>query len=210
MSFLANLFSYIFHPLLMVTYMCLIIFFGIESSMFYMFTPLKLKLVIIATVFAFTFLMPVLNLLILLKLNYVSSVEIKDRKERMFPLIASSLCYFGLFYMLYDFSIWPTIKLFVLGGAISILVAAIVNYWWQISAHMIGIGGLLGVLIALCVYMQLPILVVISLAVLVSGLIGFARLFLNAHSPQQVYVGFFVGFSIQFGLFYLAHQIQIV
>ena len=74
MSFLANLFSYIFHPLLMVTYMCLIIFFGIENSMFYMFTPLKLKLVIIATVFAFTFLMPVLNLLILLKLNYVSYI----------------------------------------------------------------------------------------------------------------------------------------
>ena len=210
MSFLANFFSIVFHPLLMVTYLCVIILFGIEGSMFYMFTPLKLKLIIIAIVFAFTFLMPVLNLMILLKLNYVSSIKIHNRKERTFPLIASSLCYFGLFYMLYDFTIWPTLKLIVLGGAVSIFIAAIINYWWQVSAHMIGIGGLIGVLIALCVFMQLPILLLISISILVAGFVGFARLFLKAHSPKQVYIGFSVGVIVQLGLFYLAHQIQIV
>ncbi|MFO0322498.1 MAG: hypothetical protein ACK504_08720 [Bacteroidota bacterium] len=210
MNFLANLFSYIFHPLLMVTYLCTVVFFGIENSMFDLFTPLKLKIIILTTVFAFTFLMPVLNLLILLKLNYVSSWNVKDRKQRTFPLLASSICYFGLFYMLYQFPIWPSIKLIVLGGAISIFIAAMVNYYWQISTHMIGVGGFLGVLLAFSLFMQLPILILISIVIFMCGLIGFSRLYLKAHSSSQVYAGFFVGLILQFGLFFIAHQIQMV
>lgn len=209
MTFLANFFSYVFHPLLMVTYACLFILFGIDYSMFYIFTPLKLKLVIIVLVFVFTFLIPLLNLLILYKLNYITSFKIQERRERTLPLLATALCYVSLFYLLFDFAIWPSIKLFILGGALSISITAIINYWWQISAHMIGIGGFLGIIIALCVYMQLPILLPISGVVLASGFVGFSRLHLNAHSAAQVYVGFTIGLTLQFLLFYIAHHINI-
>jgi hypothetical protein len=206
----ANIITYLFHPLLMATYGCLIIFFCLTDTIYFVFTPLKLKLILTLTVFAFTFLLPVLNLLILYKLNYVSSLKIENRKERTFPLIMTALCYFGLFYMIYDFNIWPAIKLFVLGGGICILFAAIINMWWQISAHMIGIGGLFGVLLAICYYMQMPVLTAISIILLLAGCIGSARLFLQAHTPNQVYIGFIFGCAVQFSLFFLAQNLTFV
>ena len=206
----ANIISHLFHPLLMATYGCLIVFFGLTDTIYFIFTPFKLKLVLTFTIFSFTFLLPVLNLLILYKLGYVSSLMVEDRRERTFPLLMTSLCYFGLFYMLFDFNIWPAIKLLILGGGICILITAVINIWWKISAHMIGIGGLLGVLIAICYFMQMPILMAVCACLIIAGCIGFARLKLNAHTPAQVYVGFIFGCLVQFSLFFLAQSITFV
>ncbi len=127
MNKLANIISYFFHPLLIATYGCLIVFFGLTDTIYFIFTPLRLKLVLTFTIFAFTFLLPVLNLLILHKLGYVSSLMVENKRERIYPLFMTALCYFGLFYMIYDFNIWPAIKLFVLGGGLCIFFAAIIR-----------------------------------------------------------------------------------
>lgn len=210
MKTIAHIISYVCHPLLMATYGCLIVFFGLTNSIYFVFTPLKIKLVLVLTVFSFTFLLPALNLLILYKLNYVSSLKIENRKERTFPLIMTSLCYFGLFYMIYDFNIWPAVKLFILGGGLCILSAAIINLWWQISAHMIGVGGLFGVLFAISFFMHLPIFMAITGCLLLAGCIGFARLKLRAHTPAQVYAGFVFGCLVQFSLFFVAQNLNFV
>ena len=206
----ANIISHLFHPLLMATYGCLIVFFGLTDTIYFIFTPFKLKLILTFTIFSFTFLLPVLNLLILYKLGYVSSLMVEHRRERTFPLLMTSLCYFGLFYMIYDFNIWPAIKLFILGGGLCIFFAAIVTLLWQISAQMIGIGGLIGALFAICYFMQMPILMAICACLIIAGCIGFARLKLNAHTPAQVYVGFIFGCLVQFSLFFLAQSITFV
>lgn len=210
MKSLANIISYIFHPLLIATYACLMVFFMLRDSVYFLFTPFKLKLIITLTVFVFTVLLPMLNLLILQKLNYVTSLKIEKRSERFFPLLITSFCYLGLFYVLYDFNIWPVIKLFILGAGVCILLAAVITKWWQISTHMIGIGGMLGLLIALCYFMQMPILGFISVCIIEAGLVGFSRLYLNAHTPKQIYVGFSLGCSVQFLLYYLAQNITFV
>ncbi|MES2131930.1 MAG: hypothetical protein V4506_06225 [Bacteroidota bacterium] len=206
----ANFISYIFHPLLIATYGCLLIFFGLTGSIYYVFTPLKLKLIITVTVFAFTFLLPALNMLILYKLNYISSLKLDKRKERIFPLMMTALCYFGLFYMVYDLGIWPAVKLFILGAGICILCTAIIHVWWQISAHMVGFGGLIGALLALSYFLQMPLFAVLSLSIVVAGTIGFSRLYLNSHTPAQVYTGFIFGCLMQFSLFFLAQSITFV
>lgn len=210
MNKLASIISYFFHPLLIATYGCLIVFFGLTDTIYFIFTPLRLKLVLTLTIFAFTFLLPVLNLLILHKLGYVSSLMVENKRERIYPLFMTALCYFALFYMIYDFNIWPAIKLFVLGGGLCIFFAAIITLWWQISAHMIGVGGLIGALFAICYFMQMPILIAISICFIVAGFIGFARLHLKAHTPAQVYVGFVFGCLLQFSLFFLAQSITFV
>lgn len=217
MKILAVIISYVFHPLLMATYGCITVFFGLSHSMYDLFTPLRLKWVLVFTIFAFTFLLPVLNLFILYKLNYISSLKIENRHERTFPLLMTSLCYFGLFYMVYDFfymvydfNVWAPLKLFILGGGISILVNALINLWWKISAHMIGIGGLVGVLITISYYVQIPVFVPISVAIFMAGIIGFSRLVLQAHTPAQVYVGFMVGFTTQLSLFFLLQSLTFV
>lgn len=207
MRFIAHIISSLFHPLLMATFCCVLLFFGLTDTIYFVFTPIRIKLVLIITVFSFTFLLPLLNLLVLYKLNYVSSLYLTNRRERALPLIITAMCYFGLYYLIQDFSIWPAIKLLILGGGVSIMCAGIISIKWQISTHMIGIGGLIGVLLAICYFMQLPILLPIALLIVLAGFIGTARLQLNAHTPAQVYVGFLVGCTIQFVLFFVAQML---
>ncbi len=206
----AKIISYLFHPLLMATYGCILVFFGLTNSIYSIFTPLRVKIIITLTVFAFTFLLPVLNLLVLYRFKFISSLTLDDRRERIFPLITTALCYFGLYYMLYDFNIWPAIKIFILGAGVCILIAALIHLRWQISAHMIGIGGLVGVMIALSCFMQLQLFMALSGCLLLAGFIGFSRLFLNAHTQSQVYAGFVCGLGLQLFMFYLAQTFTLV
>ena len=190
----------------MATYGCLLVLFGLTNTIYFVFTPYKLKWVITIIVFGFTFLLPVLNLLLLYKLNYISSLKIEKQEQRTFPLLMTAMCYFGLYYMLLDFNIWPAIKLFILGAGLCILFASIINIWWKISAHMIGIGGMLGVLLSLSYYTQISILPAISMAFVIAGFIGFARLYLKSHTPNQIYVGFAFGGMVQWLLFVFAQN----
>lgn len=210
MKLLANIISYLFHPLLMATYGCLLVFFGLTNTIYFVFTPFRLKLVITIIVFGFTFLLPVLNLLLLYKLKYISSLKIEKQEQRTFPLLMTAMCYLGLYYLLLDFNIWPAIKLFIFGAGLCILTAAIINIWWKISAHMIGVGGTIGVLLAMSYYMQIPLFPVISLFLILAGFIGFARLQLQSHTPSQVYVGFIFGCLMQWSLFMLAQSFTFV
>jgi hypothetical protein len=149
MKGLALFISVIFHPLLMATYGCFLIFFGIKHTIFDYLTPLDAKWRISVIVFAFSFMFPVLNIFILYKLKRLPSITLSSRTDRTFPYIMTSVFYFGLFYLLKDVNIWNSIKLFILGGGLAILATALINLKYKISAHMVGIGGLLGVLISL-------------------------------------------------------------
>ena len=74
--------------------------------------------------------------------------------------------------------------------------ANIMTTKWKVSAHMIGIGGLIGLIISLSVLYSVSMMLYLILATMLSGLIGFARLSLNAHSPAQVYAGLGTGFMV--------------
>jgi len=58
--------------------------------------------------------------------------------------------------------------------------------------------------------MQMPVFVALSICLIVAGCVGFARLQLNAHTPNQVYAGFAFGCLVQFSLFFLAQSLTFV
>jgi membrane-associated phospholipid phosphatase len=81
----------------------------------------------------------------------------------------------------------------MIGAAASVLTALIVNFFWKISAHMIGMGGLCGTLICISIKLQTDMLAFLLIAIIFSGLVGASRILLKAHNPSQIYIGFFVG-----------------
>jgi membrane-associated phospholipid phosphatase len=50
--------------------------------------------------------------------------------------------------------------------------------------------------------LQLDFEAVLIAVLLVSGIVAYARLRLNAHTPAQVYTGFLLGFAIELGLMF--------
>jgi hypothetical protein len=195
---LAKFISVIFHPLLMPTYGFAMLFF--TSNYISTFTSITIKLLILGITFLFTFLLPVVNAFILLKMGRIKSLEMESTEERTIPYGTSALYYFALFYLFYNANFPNIFKIVVLGAAVSVLMTAIINYKTKISAHMVGIGGVAGVAMGSIFRSGLPMQEAFIAIVFLSGIVGYARLKLEAHTPTQVYTGFLLGFLIELAL----------
>jgi membrane-associated phospholipid phosphatase len=168
-----------------------------------MFVSISLKLLVLSITFVFTVFLPALNAFILLKMKRISSLQMHTQSERVVPYFSTALYYFALYYLFSSIGFSSIITLLVLGGGISILLTLFINYKWKISAHMIGIGGLCGALLGIIYRHSVESSWIFYAAIVAAGLVGFARLKLNAHTPAQVYSGFLLGFFIEFILLLL-------
>lgn len=185
----------------MCSYGSLLFFFFLRGSIYYYLTPTNLKWIISAMIFSFSFILPVINIYILYRLNRISSLRLEDQNERTFPYVLTSCFYFGLFYLFLDLSIWPSIKVLIFGGGFSILLTAIINLKYKISAHMVGIGGLIGSLLVVSYVLKYNSTPQVSILFIIAGIVATCRLYLNAHQPKQIYSGFFLGFLTQIAVF---------
>jgi hypothetical protein len=204
---LAITISVLFHPLLMATYGCVLLFFGIKHTVYDYMTPFDAKWRISLIVFLFSCIFPVLNIAILYKLKRIPSLTLSNQKDRTFPYIMTALFYFGLFYLLKDINIWNSVKLFILGGGLGILLTALINLKYKISAHMVGIGGLLGVLVSLSYLIKFDMTIYYIAVILLAGFVAMSRLYLQEHRPSQLYTGFLLGLIVQMGLFFAFQKI---
>lgn len=202
------LISVLFHPLLMATYACLLLFFGIPGTIFDFMTPMDAKWRISVIVFAFSFVFPVLNIYLMYKLKRIPALTLSSQSDRTYPYIVTSVFYFGLFYLLKDVNIWNSLKLFILGGGIAILLTALINLKYKISAHMVGLGGLLGVVISLSYLLKFDMTIFYLIIILITGLTATSRLFLQEHRPSQIYTGFLLGLVVQTGIFLIYEQVS--
>lgn len=114
-------------------------------------------------------------------------------------MFISGLIFFAGYYFLSLIHSVPTFVLkYISATIITIYASLIITFYWKISIHMVGIGGLAGGLLAFAFMLGLDIHLLMSLIFAVAGLIGVARLYLKAHNPAQVYAGFMLGFVMVF------------
>lgn len=191
----------------MCTYGCLLLFFGIHNTIYDYLTTTDSKWRITFIVFVFSFLFPLINIFILYKLKKIPAITLSNQKDRTFPYVITALFYFGLFYLFFDINIWSVIKMSVLISGVAILLTAFINIKYKISAHMVGIGGLLGALISISSIIRFDMTPFYIVIILLAGIIGLSRITLNEHKPSQVYAGFFLGLITQTALFFVFQKI---
>ena len=190
MKYIAHFFSILLHPLLMPFYGMVIILTYSYLSIF----PLNFKIAIASVVLLFTGAIPAISIGLLYKLGKITSIDLNIRQERPLPYLITIISYLlcGLFFYKIQLPLW---LLFYIGGALtSILIAAIINNWWKISAHMTGIGGVLATGFALArIQHQFPIGLFVLL-ILLTGMLGTSRIALKRHTFLQVLAGTANGF----------------
>ena len=189
---LAHFFSYILHPLLMPTYGYLILLFT-NTYINFAIRP-QGKMLLISLIAILTFVLPSSLILMLKKANYISNIELDKKEERTLPFIIVSIFYFITFFTFKNYQIPSLFYLFILSGFISLVLTLIINLFWKISAHMIGIGSLTAALIAVSIFYKVNYIAYIVIFVILSGILGASRLKLEAHKPSQIYIGFAMGF----------------
>jgi len=193
---IAKLISVLFHPLLMPTIGILMIFW---SGTYLSFIPFEGKRLIFVVIFAGTFVIPISIIPFFLFFKIISNIEIDNPSQRLAPLIIISFLYFCTFYIMQKIPI-PFINLFVLASASCVLLNTVITSWWKISSHLLGAGGLTGLIIAMFFRLNANISLLLIISIIIAGLTGFARLRLNAHTPEQIYSGFLIGFFLVGGV----------
>jgi len=186
-----KLISTIFHPLFMPLLGLILVF---NSSTYFSSGILPaIQWVTMLLVFLFTCLMPLLNVLYLHYKGFVDSIYLVSKEERRLPYAITVAYYIILYYLLKELQLPPILYLIILGCMLASILAFVINLKWKISAHMIGMGGLIGVMIGVSERLTLDLNATLIVLFIIAGLVGFSRLRMNAHNPFQVYLGFFVG-----------------
>lgn len=196
----AKIISILFHPLIIPT-LGIFILFNTNSYLNYV-IPSEIKKAILLLIIISTFIIPTLVSLLLLNTKIITSLKMETKRERVIPYAFTILFYFFTLYMLNKSPIPPLIFKFIIAATLAVILAFTINFKWKISAHMIGIGGLLGALISVSLLLHVYLIPIISLIFIVAGLIASSRLILNAHTPTQIYLGFLLGFICQFSVIY--------
>lgn len=192
--FLSKLLSVVFHPLLIPTYALVIMF---NSNTHYSYMPFEVQKLLYILVFSSTFLVPVSIIPFLINLRVVSSFKLEKSKERIIPLTITALSFYFSYYIInrLPVSTLGFIKIMILASFILILISLFISIKWKISAHLIGLGGLLASMFFYAVYFVANFNIVLIVISIISGLVAFSRLNLQVHSPAQVYTGFLTGFT---------------
>ena len=168
----------------------------LRTDLYSIVMPLPLKFWFLSLVIIFTLLIPSTSVLILLKLNAIYSVELIHRSERTIPLLITSASYMALTFLLKPVNI-PTVFLYVIYSAtIALLAGLLINMVYKISLHTLGWGAMATTLVSISLRLGIPFPGLISIAVILAGLAGYARLKENAHNQTQVYLGYIAGVSI--------------
>lgn len=179
-------------PVIVPTYAIIMVFTLSMLS----YAPTSAKLSIIGIVFAMTGLIPGLAVWVLTKFGDVSDLALSRQTDRLIPYIVEGACMLACGYYLTTTGLPDWVGCFFIGGAIAAAINMIINFWWKISAHGAGIGGLIAMVLVMNRYGLPPynLWVWCMAVVIAAGLLGMARVWLGRHTPLQTVCGEIVGF----------------
>lgn len=197
---LASIFSYVFHPLMMSTYLfSIVVWLSPYNVLPVGFSPTG-SVVLITLIWVTTFLIPTLSLFVLKMSGSISSLTLKNREERITPMIYTTIMY-GVTTYLFSTKVelGEMISVFLGISTLLIGVTGLITLLWKISVHTLAMGGLIGILMGINQLVLIPHFMMVLLVLLfLSGVVASARLKLNAHTPVQVYSGFVLGVFLSF------------
>lgn len=142
---------------------------------------------------------PLISVLLLRAVGFISSIYLQSQRDRIIPYIAAGIFYFWAYTVFKQQPQYPLIiTSFILGIFLASSVALIANIYFKISMHAIGMGGWIGIFLVIfksnAMLMSWPLAIV----VLITGLVCSARLLISRHEPKDIYAGLFVGIITQF------------
>ncbi len=196
MAKIARIASYLFHPLLMPTYGFLLL---VNSGYYFSLMTFEAKRFIVLIVFLSTFAMPLLSMGLMM-LGSKFKLNLDKGSDRIFPLLSTAAFYYMGYYFLGKIPIYPIYRIVLIASILTIALLLLISTKWKISAHMAGLGGLIGAFIALSVQMHLNASVILIGLILAAGITATSRMILHKHTPSQIYAGFMLGFVVNYSI----------
>lgn len=204
----AKLVSFIMHPLFIISY---VLFFLMQANPYiFGYSGPKSQGLILISIVTISFIFPMISILLMKALGLIQTLEMKDKKERIGPLIVTGLFYMWLYVNVRNNSNIPdALSFFILGSTISVFIALMINSFTKISLHTIAMGGLTaGIMFIIFNWtygtvdipfpwfnfqLRISDRLVAMIVVILAGAVGSSRLYLKAHREDEIYGGYLVG-----------------
>lgn len=186
--------SVLLHPLLQPTLLFGVLFYGVEGLL-----PVapEVKKQFLLLITLFTFGVPMLGIYLLHLIGYVRDLHMTDRRDRVMPMVLTTAVYLAISWMFFQKGASYIVAIVMGAISIALLFTTLISLVWKISAHAVGAGGVLGcVLMVSYVFSASYLLYPVLGLTVVLGLLLSARLYLNAHTPAQIWAGFALGFAV--------------
>ena len=188
----------ILHPIVIPTIGVLLYFLLIPHQI-----QKSQQLIILGVIFIATYLVPLLTLIVLKSLKAIDSFEVSTIKERKFPLLFMIVLFLILGNTLSNISFLSDFGILFCGASYALIIVYVLFITKiKTSLHMLSMGMLLGFFLVSGILYGISLMPIILILILLSGILASARLHVKAHTPREVYLGFFLGLISQFLAFY--------
>ena len=194
-----KLISTILHPIVIPTIGVMLYFLLIPNSILQ-----HQKLTILSLVFGVSYLIPLLILILLKKTRIIKNYQPKSIEERKLPIALMTIVFYLFGNSLNSIANLRDLGLLFYATSLGLFLTYILFYFKiKASIHLLSFGISLGFFMVLSIDYAQSFTIVIMIIILLAGLLASARLHLKAHTPKDIYVGFFIGTVTPFYLQYL-------
>lgn len=189
---IAELVTYLFNPLILPLAGVLVI---LNSGIYDLTIPDSGKWLIYLIVFTSAFLLPLSILPFFYYLKLIDSLMITEKRARILPLAVTFIVYYLTFLVFHHkIPLHFVVTEFIHGTAFAVFFIILISFFWKISIHMVGFGGILALLLYISFTYGVDLMYLIIGLVCITGITAAARLYLHHHNPAQIYLGFMLGF----------------
>lgn len=187
---IARVLSIVFSPFYTPVWILIVLFFNSYLQML----PIEYRLFLLFTVFIFTVFIPRLGINIFRMVMSWTHMQLSHREHRHMPYLLTICSYTVCLVVLSRINVVMFVRGVVMAAFVSQIICVFINAWWKVSTHMVGMGGMVGALIAFSNLFYFNPMWYVCALILLSGALGTSRIILRQHSLAQVIVGFIIGF----------------
>ena len=192
----AQIISYVFHPLFLPTYLFIFLIRWVPFD-FPNITDWILKMWVFS-VFWFTAFFPAFAVFLLWRLKFSENIYLRTQKERIVPYVIIMFFYWWMYYLSRNFTDQPAVlKFFYMGIMLASVFGLILNNYYKISMHAMGMGGIVAAVILFSFYYRIPMGIQISAVLFIAGTVCTSRFLVSDHTNKEIYAGLFVGILSQ-------------
>lgn len=192
-KFVFSAVSILLHPILMpfYAYMALSRFSNLNFLI-----SIKESIYVSLTVLITTVLIPMGMLFFMKKAKIISSYKMQIRHERIYPLSLMIMIYLATYLYIQNSPVFFIASTTLLFSIITSVISLGITYFFKISLHCLGLTTMVSLLTMLSLNYGFGHISIVISGILLLGLVGTARLGLNAHKSNEVYWGYAVGILI--------------
>lgn len=189
----AEILSVVFHPIFIPLYGLVIIY---SSNTLHSFLPAQLKRMILILVMANNVLLPMALATLLYARGAIRTFNARDRNERVLLLTFSLVMYSLTAFLLLRMQVPGLFRAFFISIAIVTFITLLITVFYRISLHASGIGGLLVLVFFMAGLYHISMVWQTVTVLLLGGAVLSSRIYLEDHSPAEVWTGLFAGAAI--------------